>query len=69
MQNKKKLKSHKEIRENKDFCNIVMLFEDTKILDFNQYCKSDKVKFIIRQMLNLQSQRLMDIKIILKNYQ
>ena len=33
--------------ENKDFCNITMLSEDTKILKFNQYQKSDKAPFII----------------------
>ena len=34
-------------RENKDFCNIIMPSEDTKILEFNQYQKSDKAPFII----------------------
>ena len=33
--------------ENKDFCNVEMTCEDTKILEFNQYQKSDKVPFII----------------------
>ena len=37
-----KSESHKKVRENKDFCNVVMLPEDTKILEFNQYQKSDK---------------------------
>ena len=32
---------------NKDFCNFLMSFEDTKILEFNKYCKSDKAPFII----------------------
>ena len=32
--------------ENKD-CNFVMTSEDTKILEFNQYQKSDKASFII----------------------
>ena len=41
-----KPKSHK-VCKNKDFCNIVMPSEDTKILKFNQYQKSDKVPFII----------------------
>ena len=27
--------------ENKDICNVVMPSEDTKILGFNQYQKSD----------------------------
>ena len=33
--------------ENKDFCNIILPFEDTEILEFNQYQKSDKAPFII----------------------
>ena len=40
----KKLQSHKKACGNKDFCNVV---EDTKILEFNQYQKSDKAPFII----------------------
>ena len=34
------------IGKNKDFCKAVMPFEDTKILEFNQYQKSDKEPFI-----------------------
>ena len=30
-----KLKSHKKIRENKDFCNVIMPLKDTKTLTFN----------------------------------
>ena len=41
------LQSHKRVCENKDFCNIIMPPEDTKILEFNQYQKSDKPPFII----------------------
>ena len=33
--------------ENKDFCNAIMPFEDTKILDFNQYKISDEEPFFI----------------------
>ena len=43
----KKLKLHKKLYENKDFCNIIMPSEDTKILQFNQYQKSDKAPFIV----------------------
>ena len=32
--------------KNKDFCNIVMSSEDKKILESNQYKKSDKTPFI-----------------------
>ena len=38
---------HKEVGENKDFCNVIMLSEYTKILEFNQYQKSDKAPFIV----------------------
>ena len=37
--------------ENKDFCNIILPFEDTEILEFNQYQKSDKAPFIIYEDL------------------
>ena len=43
----KKIQSHKRVCENKDFCNVIMPSEDTKILEFNQYQKSDKAPFII----------------------
>ena len=43
----KKLESHKKACENKDFCNAIMPSEETKILEFNQYQKSDKALFII----------------------
>ena len=42
-----KLEIHKRIRENKDFRNVKMTSKDTKILEFNQYQKSDKAPFII----------------------
>ena len=44
---KNKLESPKRVCENKYFCNVIMLFDDTKILEFNHYQKSDKAKFII----------------------
>ena len=44
---KSKLESHKNLCKIKDFCNVVMPSEDTKILEFNQYQKSDKAPFII----------------------
>ena len=31
----------------KDFCNVFMPFEDTKISEFNQYQRSGKAPFII----------------------
>ena len=44
---KNNLKSHKKACENKDFCSIIMPSQDTKILEFGQYQKSDKAPFII----------------------
>ena len=44
---KNKLEWRKKVCENKDFCNVIMPFEDTKIVEFNQYQKSDKVPFVI----------------------
>ena len=44
---KNKLESQKKASENKDFCNLFMLSEDCKILEFKQYQKSDKAPFII----------------------
>ena len=41
-----KTRSHKKIYETKDFCNAFMPSEDTKILEFNQYKKSEKALFI-----------------------
>ena len=43
----KKLESYKKVCENKDFCKVIMFSEDTKILQFDQYNKSDKEPFII----------------------
>ena len=42
-----KCKSHKKVCENKDFCDFVMPSEDTKILEFNQNQKYEKVPCII----------------------
>ena len=36
-----KNKSHKKLFENKGFCNVIMLYKDTKILEFNQYINCD----------------------------
>ena len=44
---KKKIESHKKACENRDFCNVIKLSEDTKILEFNKNQKSDKAPFII----------------------
>ena len=44
---KNKRESQKKVCENKDFFNIVMPSEDTQVLEFIQYQKSDKAPFII----------------------
>ena len=31
----------------KKICNVIMPSEDTKVLEFNQYLKSDETPFII----------------------
>ena len=43
----KKLESDKKACEKKDFCNVNMPSDDTKILEFNEYQKFDKASFII----------------------
>ena len=43
---KNKLESHKRVCETKNICNVTMPSEDTKMLEFNQYQKSDKAPFI-----------------------
>ena len=40
-----KHESLKKVCENKDFCNVIMPSEDTKVLTFNQYKKFDKAPF------------------------
>ena len=63
---KKKLESHKKVCENKDFCNEIMLSEDTKILAFSQYQKPDKAPFIIYADLECIIEKTDGYKIILK---
>ena len=46
LNSKNQLESHKKVCENKDFCNVIMPSEDTKILEFDQYQKSHKAPFI-----------------------
>ena len=45
--NKTKLDLYKKVFKNKDFLDIVMPPEDSKILEFNQYRKPGKTQFII----------------------
>ena len=41
------VESYKKVCENKDFWDVVMPSENTKILEFNQNQKSDKAPLII----------------------
>ena len=43
---KNKLESNKKVCGNKDFCNINMPSEETKVLEFNRSQKSDKTPYI-----------------------
>ena len=38
---------HKRAGENKDFCYVNMSSDDTEMLEFNQYQKSDKASCIV----------------------
>ena len=63
---KNKLESRKKVFENKHFCNVIMHSKDTEILEFNQYKKSDKARFIIYADLEYTTEKTEDVKIILK---
>ena len=43
---KNKLDSNKKVRENEPFCNVIMLSDNTKLLELKQSQKSDKAPFI-----------------------
>ena len=64
----KKRESHQKVCRNRDFHNAVMPFEDTKILEFNQYQKSDKAPFIIYADLELLTEKSDGYKNNLKTY-
>ena len=55
---KSKLESIKKVCENKDFHNAIMPSEDNKILEFNQYQKSDQSLFIIYADLECVIERI-----------
>ena len=48
-----KLESHKKVYENKNFCNVVMPSEDTKILEFNNIKNLINHHFLFRQILKV----------------
>ena len=60
-----KLESHKTVCKNKGFCNVSMPSEDTKMLQFNQYQKSDQAPFIISADLECLIEDIDGCKIIL----
>ena len=49
---------HKKVCENKIFSNVIMRSEDTKILEFNQYQKSDKAPFIIQAVFECMIEKI-----------
>ena len=64
----KALESHEKVCENQDFCDVVISFEDIKILKPNQYLKSDKMPYIIYADLESLVKNIDGRKISLKNY-
>ena len=55
---KNKLELHKKECESKNFWNIIMPFQDTKILKVNQYQKSDEAPFVIYADLECLIERI-----------
>ena len=49
---------YKKVCESKDFWNIITPFQDTKILEFNQYQKSDEAPFVIYADLECLIERI-----------
>ena len=62
-----KLKKHKKLCENHDYCYVEMPKEDNKILKYNHGEKSMKVSFIIYADIESLLERL--VIIILKSHQ
>ena len=59
---KTKLESQKKVCENKDFCNVIMPYEDIKILEFNQDQKCDKTPLIIYTDLECMIEKIYGCK-------
>ena len=55
---KSNLESHQKMSGSKDFLNIVMPSEDTEILEFNQYQKSNQAIFIIYADLECLTEKI-----------
>ena len=64
---KNKLELHKKVCENEDFCNNIMSSEGIKILEFNQYQKSDKAPFIMYAKLECLIEKIDGCKNKLEN--
>ena len=60
-----KLKSQENVCKNKDFGEIVMSSKTDKILEFNQYIKSDKMPYMIYDDIESLIEK-MDLQIIQK---
>ena len=65
LEQKNKLDSHKKKIKNTDFCDVVMPSEDTKILELNQYWKSDETPSINYRYLKSLIKKI-EVKMILK---
>ena len=58
----------KKVCEEKEFFDVVIPSEDTQILEFNQYWKSDNTPSILYSDLEYLIKKKMNAKIILKNH-
>ena len=61
-----KLQSHEKVYRNKDFCGIVIPLQNDKILEFNQYMKSDKMVCIIYPDIESLIRNTEDVQMIQK---
>ena len=64
-----KLKKHKKVCENHDYCYVEMPEEYTKILKYNEGEKSMKSPFIVYADLECLLEKQTLVIIILKNHQ
>ena len=55
---KNKLEYYKKVCENKDFSNVIVCSDNTKILEFHQYQKSDKAPFIIQAVFECMIEKI-----------
>ena len=58
-----KIEWHKMVCGNKGFCNVVISSEDTKILEFNHYQKSNKAPLIVYAVLECIIEKIDECKI------